>query len=265
MEIIGFVASVLVGISLGLIGSGGSILMVPILVYLFKIDVVTATTYSLLIVGFTSFIGSISYFTKGLVHQKIVLLFGIPSIISVFLTRNYVLPSIPESILNFGNFTLTKGLLLLLLFACLMIAASYSMLRKSTNESQQNDNASNKNIIPIVLQGLFVGFITGLIGAGGGFLIIPVLVHFLKLDIKQAIGTSLLIIALNSTFGFIISSTQFHFDWIFIVSILALSTLGVLIGNLLSKKIDGKKLKPAFGWFVLIMGIFIIVKELFLS
>jgi len=108
-----------------------------------------------------------------------------------------------------------------------------------------------------------VGFVTGLIGAGGGFLIIPALVNLLKLDIKKAIGTSLFIIALNSLFGFVVSLSHSEIDWIFILKILGLAIFGVFIGSRLSSKMDGKKLKPAFGWFVLVMGVYILIKEIF--
>ena len=129
MDIAGYIASVFIGIALGLIGGGGSILTVPVLVYLFHLDAVIATGYSLFIVGATSAVGSFSYFSKGLVNVKTAIVFGIPSIIAVYLTRAFIVPIIPQEIIQVGSFMLTKSILLMLMFALLMIAASYSMIK----------------------------------------------------------------------------------------------------------------------------------------
>lgn len=265
MDILGYTASVFIGISLGLIGGGGSILTVPVLVYLFHIDAVLATTYSLFIVGMTSVAGSVSYFKKGLINLKTALIFGVPSILSVFLTRMYIVTAIPEVIFTTGNFTFTKNMMLMLVFAILMIFASYSMIKKCTGEDCFPSEDQKVKNAAVILHGIVVGFVTGLIGAGGGFLIIPALVNLLKLDIKKAIGTSLFIIALNSLFGFGVSVSHSVIEWDFILKILGLAISGVFIGSWLSTKIDGKKLKPAFGWFVLIMGMYIIIRETFIN
>lgn len=258
MEITGYSASILIGISLGLIGGGGSILTVPVLVYLFAVDTVLATTYSLFIVGSTSLVGSFSYFKKRWIDIQTAIYFGIPSIISVFLTRYYILPAIPEKILQMGSFSLSKSVLLMVIFAVLMIFASYSMIKKDTAATNPQKNAS---LTAVILQGTVVGLVTGLIGAGGGFLIIPALVNFLKLPMKTAIGTSLLIIAVNSIAGFGFSIGQSHIEWKFLLSVTLIAIVGIFIGSYLSTKIEGKKLKPAFGWFVLVMGVYILFKE----
>src|SRR5690606_31843987 len=125
MDIAGYLASILIGISLGLIGGGGSILTVPVLVYLFNVDAELATAYSLFIVATTSLVGSISYFKKGLVNIHTAVLFGIASIAAVLLTRIYIVPAIPQVIVSAGSVTITKSILLMLLFAVLMISASY--------------------------------------------------------------------------------------------------------------------------------------------
>lgn len=265
METAGYIASIFIGISLGLIGGGGSILTVPVLVYLFSIDAVLATTYSLFIVGSTSVVGSISYFKKGLVHLKTVLLFGIPSVFAVVLTRTYILPLIPQEIFSIGNFILTKNILLMLLFAVLMIGASYSMIKKSSQSTDTGSEEQSLNYFVILIQGIFTGVITGLIGAGGGFLIIPALVSFVKLPIKTAVGTSLVIISISSLTGFSMSLSGISVQWSFLLTIFFIAAIGILIGSYLSTKIDGKKLKPAFGYFVMVMGIYIIIKETFLK
>jgi len=261
MELLGYIAAIIIGISLGLIGGGGSILTVPVLVYLFKIDAVLATTYSLFIVGLTSTIGSYSYFKKQLVNIKTAIVFGIPSIVAVFFTRAFIVPAIPSNIGTIGNLLVTKSILLMLLFAVLMIAASYSMIKKQTKTVEIANEIQQFNYPMILLEGAIVGVLTGLVGAGGGFLIIPALVVLSKLPMKEAIGTSLVIIAAKSLIGFFGEGGDTSIDWKFISILSTFAILGIIIGTQLSKKIDGNKLKPAFGWFVLVMGIYIILKE----
>jgi uncharacterized membrane protein YfcA len=263
MEIAGYIASILIGISLGLIGGGGSILTVPVLVYLFHLDAVLATTYSLFIVGSTSFVGSLTYFKKGLVKFKTAIIFGIPSIITVFLTRTFIVHSIPHIILQIGDFVITKSIFIMVLFAVLMLAASISMIKKSSKPLELEDENQKFNFPLIIAEGAAVGILTGLVGAGGGFLIIPALINFLKLPMKKAIGTSLVIISMNSLIGFLFSLFHTSVDWSFLFTIAIIATVGIFIGSYLSTKIDGNKLKPAFGWFVLIMGIYILIKEFF--
>jgi len=265
MEVIGYIASIAIGVSLGLIGGGGSILTVPVLVYLFLVDAVAATAYSLFIVGLTSAVGSLNYFKNGLVNVQTAVIFGIPSIISVFLTRAYIVPAIPKEIFTVGGFVVTKSILIMLLFAVLMIAASYTMIKKEEKKPAVKDEKQSFNYPIIVLEGLIVGVLTGLVGAGGGFLIIPALVILSKLPMKEAVGTSLAIIAAKSLIGFFGESKETVIDWQLLLSVSAFAILGIFIGTMLSKKIEGAKLKPAFGWFVLVMGIYVIAKETFLK
>ncbi|MBK9733804.1 MAG: sulfite exporter TauE/SafE family protein [Saprospiraceae bacterium] len=262
MEYFGYFASILIGVALGLIGGGGSILTVPVLVYLFGVEPVIATAYSLFIVGFTSAVGSVDYLHKGLVNIKTAIVFGIPSIIAVFMTRAYIVPAIPSYIFSFSGFIVTKSILLMVLFAILMIAASFSMIKKDKSDIIRNE-AVKFNYPLILIEGAIVGSLTGLVGAGGGFLIIPALVVLSKLPMKEAIGTSLVIIATKSLIGFIGESNETIIDWRFLSLISAFATVGIFIGMAISKKIDGAKLKPAFGWFVMVMGVYIIIKELF--
>jgi uncharacterized membrane protein YfcA len=265
MEIVGYLASILIGVTLGLIGGGGSILTVPVLVYLFSIDAVLATSYSLFIVGLTSAVGSVRYFQAGLVNVRTAVIFGIPSIIAVFFTRAYIVPALPDEVAFTDSLIFNKGELMLLLFSIVMIGASFSMIRGRSNEKAIDEGEHKFNYPLILIEGAVVGVLTGLVGAGGGFLIIPALVVLSKLPMKQAVATSLVIIAAKSLIGFLGEGGDTPIDWPFLGAISGFAILGIFIGMSLSRKIDGEKLKPAFGWFVLIMGIGIILKETFLQ
>jgi len=258
--IIGYLLAVIVGITLGLIGSGGSILSVPILVYIMGVEPILATAYSLFIVGTTALFGGIQKAKQKLVDFKKVVLFGIPTILAVFLTRKFIVPSIPEIIFSIQNFTLHKSVLIMVVFAIVMIVASIRMI-KPVNEKTINKDIS-LNYIQIFIQGLFIGLVAGFVGAGGGFLIIPALLFLAKTPMKMAVGTSLFIVSAQSLLGFIgdIRPEQ-NIDWNLIFIFTICSIIGVFIGSYLSKKVDGTKLKTSFGWFVLIMGIYIIAKE----
>lgn len=263
MIIAGYFASLLIGVSLGLIGGGGSILTVPVLVFLFGVDPVLATAYSLFIVGATSLVGAFPKYRNNEINIKTAVIFGIPSIAAVYATRAYVVPAIPSEVFSIGSFVLTKSVLMMMLFAVLMVFASVSMIR-SKPAVQQEEGEQVFNYPMILLEGAIVGVLTGLVGAGGGFLIIPALVLFSKLPMKQAIGTSLLIIAAKSLIGFTGDLGKQTMDWTLLSSVTALAIIGIFAGNLLSKRVSADSLKKGFGWFVLVMGLYIIIKELFL-
>lgn len=264
MEIIGYLASALIGISLGLIGGGGSILTVPVLVYLLDVNAVEATAYSLFIVGSTALVGAYPKYKQGLVNVKTAIIFGIPSIIAVFLTRKLLVPAIPTELFSVGGLLITKSILMMLLFAVLMVFASVSMIKDQKVGSAKNNADQKFNYPMILLEGAVVGMLTGLVGAGGGFLIIPALVLFTGLPMKEAVGTSLLIIAAKSLIGFTGDLGHFEMNWSLLIIVSSIAIAGIFLGNYLSLKIDGAKLKKGFGWFVLVMGIYIIIKELFL-
>lgn len=263
MDYFGYLASVIIGIALGLIGGGGSILTVPILVYLFKVDPENATSYSLFIVGITAMVGAYKHYKVGNLKIKTALLFALPSLISLLIIRKVILPAIPNHIATLGQFEITKNVLIMIVFALLMVTASSAMIRKS---KPADENIGQANALKLSLIGFVVGIITGFLGAGGGFLIIPALLFFANLPMKQAVGTSLLIIFINSLIGFggdVISGILINYTLLITITLIAI--LGMFIGIALSKKIDGSKLKPIFGWFVLVMGIYIILKELLLQ
>jgi uncharacterized protein len=260
MEVAGYIASICVGLVLGILGGGGSILSIPILVYLFHIDAVLASAYSLFIVGFTSFVGSVPKYKEHLVNIKTGILFGIPSILTIFATRKWIVPIIPDILWQTDSFIFTKRFLILGLFAVLMILASISMIR---GRREIHNNNHRFRVVWVSIEGVLIGVLTGIVGAGGGFLIIPALVLLTGLPFKTAVGTSLFIIAINSLSGFLGDLFNYHIDWIFLLSITALAVVGVIMGNSLSKKIHADKLRVFFGWFVLLMGVWILAKELF--
>lgn len=263
MFIFGYVAAALIGISLGLIGGGGSILTVPVLVYLFDINPVIASAYSLFIVGSTSLVGATGKVRQGLVSLKAVLYFGIPSLIAVFSTRKWIVPALPDIFFTAGSFTLTKDLFTLLFFSVLMILASISMIRNKMPEAEQTDITIQPT--RIALQGIMTGLVTGMVGAGGGFLIVPALILLLKLPVKKAMGSSLMIIAVNSLIGFTGDLSNIEIDWGLVLSIAAVAIAGIFAGNYFAKKASATSLKKGFGWFVLVMGLYIVIKELLLK
>ena len=260
LEVLGYFGALLIGIILGITGGGGSILTVPTLVYILNYNPIIATAYSLFIVGTTSGIGTIQNFKKGLVVPKKAFQFAVPSLIGVYLTRKFIVPNIPDVVFYFGSLKLSKDTFLMILFAVVMLFAAYSMLKN--NKKNELIERTSKSITVVIIQLFFVGVLIGLIGAGGGFLIIPALLNFAQLPMKKAIGTSLLIIAINSLIGFIGDVQNTIIDWTFLLIFTTISVAGIFIGLYIQKFINEKMLKKLFGVFVLIMAIFILYKEL---
>lgn len=260
-----YLLAISIGLIMGLIGSGGSILTVPILVYLLSVEPVLATAYSLFIVGVTSLTGAMTYLIKGLVAVKTAIYFSIPSFIAVYVSRRYVIPILPEDIAHIGTYTLKRGVFLMVLFAVLMLGSALSMLFLRLKERKEASNPSPYFYGIVLLEGFLIGTLTGLVGAGGGFLIIPGLVLILRLPMKLAIGTSLTIIAIKSLLGFV-GDIQNHavIDWSFLTFFTLLAIVGIFIGMYVTKYIRDERLKPIFGYFVLIMSALILVKELVL-
>jgi uncharacterized protein len=258
MIIIGYLGALFMGIILGLIGGGGSIIALPILVYLFHINPDLAVVYSLFIVGNTALFASANHVRAGNFEPKVALQFGAASVLSVIVSRYWIVPNIPAVLFEINGFEVKKSVVLLLLFAFLMLFAAVKMIFTQNIEHKSAAVSPQK----LVFTGLGIGLLTGLIGAGGGFLIVPTLVHYANLTMKKAIGTSLLIIGVNATIGFAASALQTaNFDWQLLFSFLAIAFIGSFLGAQLSKKISNQALKPAFGWFVLVMGVYIIIKE----
>ncbi|MCX8479875.1 MAG: sulfite exporter TauE/SafE family protein [Chitinophagales bacterium] len=263
--LLSYLLALLIGLSIGIMGSGGAILAVPILYYVAGYSMLEASVYSLFVVGATSAVGAMRSWKNKLVNWSAVLFFGIPSVICVYLTRLFIVPLFPKTIFSVADFSMPLDMALLMLFAVLMLLAARSMLRKQVVGAQTSLNFnSNKSRLQIIMFGVIVGALTAILGAGGGFLIIPALVLFMYLPMKEAIGTSMFIVAMNALNGFIGSllkgSVNLNYQFLLIFSLMAI--IGLFIGMHWSKRLNAEKLKRAFAFFVLGMGLFIIVQQI---
>ena len=260
MEIAGFLFALLIGVSLGLIGGGGSILTIPLLVYFFHIPPTIATGYSLFIVGISSLTGAVTSYKNGNINFNASFYFGITSIATVVLIRHFLLPIIPEQLFQIAQYTITRSLLTMILLAILMVVASFNMILKASESNTSQPNISRWTAL---IRGIEIGMLTGLLGAGGGFLIIPVLIFSFKLPMKQAIGSSLFIIALNALFGFAADMAHYDIHWKLLVTLTSCAVVGTFIGNKIGTRIAAENLKKGFGIFILLAGLFILMHELF--
>jgi len=262
MLIIGCLLAVLVGLTLGLVGSGGTILTVPILVYIMGVDPVMATTYSLFAIGVCSLTGGIRGIIKKEADLPKVLSFGVPSLVTVFITRSFILPLVPE-IIHIAGYAIDQRVALMILFSFIMVASSFSMIRAKNQEINGGNNNFHVPVEIILLQGATVGLITGLVGAGGGFLIIPTLMNFYHLPIRRAVATSLIIIFINSFFGILGDLEKIpDFQWPLLISYTMAVLLGISIGFYYAGKIPNKLLKITFGYLILAIGLFIFIREI---
>lgn len=256
--IAGYSLAMMMGLTLGLIGAGGSILTVPILVYLFGVKPVVATAYSLLIVGCSAMAGTLSYWKNRQVYFKEAFAFAIPAMTSVWMTRSWVVPAIPESILGFP-----KDSFIMILFSLMMLSAAIAMFLKKSDKPEEHHHFSKKQAPGLILGSIAVGFLTGLVGAGGGFLIIPSLIAIFGFGMKEAVGTSLAIITINSLVGFNGDlRLGLTVDWYLLGAFLLLTLFGVISGSLLSRQIDAKKIKSFFATFTLLLGFIILFHEI---
>lgn len=266
IEIFGYISALIIGISLGLIGGGGSILAVPVLAYLFSVNEKVATAYSLFIVGASALVGGLKQHLKGYVDWRTAIVFGVPAIVSVSIIRRYIVPALPDVLFTVENFEFTRRMGMFGLFAILMIPAAFSMLKKQKETKQKGDGTVRYNYWLIIIEGLIVGGITGMIGAGGGFLIIPALVILANVEMKVAVGTSLIIIAFKSLLGFFLGDAfTIEIDWVFLSVFTSISLAGIFVGSYLSNFVDGNKLKKGFGYFIFVMAIFIFYMEFFIK
>ncbi len=262
MLVAGYIISLLIGLVLGTIGGGGSILTVPVLIYLFGLSPVLATSYSLFIVGVTSCIGAVRNLKHNHVNHRIAILFGGTSTLVVLVVRRYLLPWLATKSVIINKLVFPYSLVMMLVFSLFMLAAAWLMIADvrimKRGEHVRHEAASLIGI------GILLGLVTGFIGIGGGFIIVPSLVLILNLPMKEAVGTSLAIITFTTLVGFITDTRHVAMDWPLLLSITAVSLTGLLTGNIFSRKLPALALKKIFGWFVLVVGCFILVKEVLL-
>ena len=257
-EVLGYAASFCIGLVMGLIGGGGSILSMPILVYLFSVEVVLATAYSLFIVGTTSLVGSIQRYKDHMVDFRMGLLFGIPALLAKFWVRRWGLPLIPETLIETDAFILTRRFFILSLFSVLILIAAFSMI---TRKPIFNGHLKVPKPYLMLLFGILIGFVTGIVGIGGGFLVVPTLFFVAKLPFRTAVGTTLLIISISSLTGFLGDVVQFEMNWFFLLKLTGIAILGILTGNFFSTIFTNLQLRKLFGWLILIMSLFILIRE----
>ena len=288
----GVALAIVVGTIMGLAGAGGSILTVPILVYAVGVDAVTATAYSLFVVGVTSVVGAASYWRNDLVNVRAAVAFSIPSLLVVYCTRRWLVPAIPQQLGTVAGIEVSKEMFILVLFAAIMGLSALSMIVRpryavavigaaaaamagsdaATREAPRPPTAPAdlppvKVSIPLItLEGAVIGVLTGVVGAGGGFAIVPALAVFARLPMRVAVGTSLTIIAAKSLFGFLGDlAVESNFDWGLLLAFTALAVVGILLGSRLGRLVPGTRLRPAFGWFVLLAAAGILTRELLLG
>ena len=241
--------AIAIGVSLGLLGSGGSILTVPVLVYLIGQDEKVAIAGSLFIVGSIAAAGSLQFLRAGLIQWRSVLIFGVPGMAGTWLGA-YLAGWV-------------SGVTQLALFAVVMLLASWLMLRPPDLERAE---AAPRAIWKIAADGLIVGIITGLVGVGGGFLIVPALVLLGGLSMHQAVATSLVVIALKSFSGFykymdVLAQQDLQLDWKTLLLVTGLGIAGSFAGSHFAKRLPQEKLRTGFGYFLIAMGIYILVRS----
>lgn len=258
-----FIASLGIGLSLGFMGAGGSILTIPVFVYVLKKDPLTSGVYSMFVVGMSSMAGTIQSMFNKLVDFRVTITFGVPSIAGVLVARKLIVPLIPDELFSVGSFYFSKSMLFMLCLSGLMFLSALRMLKPQMSNNSPTINAEKPATILLLLRGLIVGAITGLLGIGGGFLIVPALYFLARLPVKKAIGTALLIITVNSLFSFLSSFGSMELDWLLLVKFSLGAIVGIMIGTRLSQKIPGYYLKKIFGWFVLSISIYIVYNEFF--
>lgn len=242
------VASVLIGVSLGILGGGGSILTVPILVYLAGMDTKEAIATSLFVVGATSLVGLVPHARAGRVRWRTGLIFGAVSMVGAY-GGGRLAEYVPETVL-------------LVAFALMMLATAVAMLRKSRKPKQAKPAHAELPVRHVIVEGLVVGAVTGLVGSGGGFLVVPALALLGGLPMSVAVGTSLLVIAMKSFSGLAGHLNGVQIDWSLALMVTAAAVVGSLIGSRFAGRIPQDTLRKAFGWFVVVMGVFVLGQQL---
>lgn len=265
MEALGYVLSIVMGIVLGALGGGGSILTVPIFVYFFKVPAVLATGYSLLIVGATSLLAAWRYHKEQLLDYKIAFIFSIPSVLGVLLARIFILPRLAHTLQLWGM-TFSKDQVILIVFSILLCVISFFMFKSKDHQKDQN-NPVHQTVFSwfaIAVEGFVVGIVTGFVGAGGGFMIVPALVLLAHIPLRTAIASSLLIISAKSLIGFLGDlSLGISYNYGLLLGVLCLTFIGAFLGTRINNLFSVSTLRKGFAVFIIVMGVFIFLKEFY--
>ena len=260
LELAGYIAALCAGLILGLLGGGGSILSIPILVYLFRLETSIATGYSLFIVGIATLVGCIIRLRLSILDIGVGMKFGLPAVLGSFVARMWLVPIIPGQIIILTTISISQRALILGLFSVLTISASFYMVFANNKLNKEIDIERNDLLM---LSGTAIGLLTGIVGMGGGFLIVPAIYFLTNLDLRKSIGTGLFIIAAKSLIGFMGDLSNFPINWIFLIGITSITTVGIIFGTHASRIIEIGMLKRVFGFFVLAMGVLILTYEFF--
>lgn len=253
MTLLGGALALLVGLVLGLLGGGGSVLTVPVLIYVLHVPVKPAIAMSLCVVGLVAFIGFISHLRQGTVAAKVALVFGPFAVIAAYFSARIAkhIPSVVQ----------------LVLFAVVGLAGSYLMLRGGFKRTAQSEAApydfhpDHRTKVLLALQGLGVGFLTGIIGVGGGFLIVPALVLVAGMPMRLAVGTSLLVITMNALSGFAGYLGHTDIDWTLVAWFTSVAALGSIIGTVVSKRVPQQHLRQVFGYLLIVVSLYVLYRR----
>lgn len=251
MEIIGYLILVLSGITLALIGGGGSLLSTPVMIYFFQMDAAQSTTYALFVVAIGSAYGAFTYTKKRYIDIRLAIEFALPCFVSIFLVRSYGITSVPTSF-DFLGLKWTRDIAIMLPFAIVMGISAVKALQKKT--TSQSPKTPSKWMA--MIQGFFVGALTGFVGVGGGFLITPILHFMMGLDFKKAVGTSLFVLTLNSSFGFAVDVARgAHVSYTLLLTLASASVLGLIIGFAISNRVKESKVKTVFSYALALVAV----------
>lgn len=256
----GYIGALLTGIVLGILGGGGALLSIPVLVYFFHVEAGVATGYSLFLIGITALSGAVRNILMRNVDFRLALWYGVPSLFSVYAMRRFIMPAVPDIIYSGPAFTLDKNHLILFFLSAVMLLVGRKMIQEERKETPVSTGAVDYK--RMILYSLLIGSFLGMVGAGGGFLMTPVLIYFGRLKMKKAVGTSLFLVSCNSFIGFLGDlGGNYPMNWSLLLSFSGFSVAGVFAGVYLANFVDESRLKKAFGWFMLVLAATIVIKE----
>jgi uncharacterized membrane protein YfcA len=258
-HILGYLGALLTGLVLGLLGGGGAAVSIPILVYAFGVPASVATGYSLLIVAFTALLGTVQNIRLKLVRYSALIKCGLPALISIYIMRRFLIHSIPNVFFTVHGFVMTKNSFILLLLAFFMVLVARNMIVAAKPKTDEPEPAP---YLLILIQSILIGLFTGLVGAGGGFLLIPLILSAEPMEFRNATATSLTLVTLNSFIGFLGDmQSNSQMDLTFLLAFMGCSIVGVLTGITIATRIDNKKLRLVFGYTMMVIAIYIIIRE----